>query len=166
MGIEIKTEFTHEWTLTNRYFMKDNIQYVERILSFNECEERKETGRSISNRGVLAELDKDMKDLVFSSGCKGIFRSDTGMGAKQILKFNIMKKTKINFLTVAYWMVWVGVMGTLVLLSLASRLHVTVLQSLIPILIPVGIGGVCIFTYIFLNSLVLIGQYVEKWIED
>lgn len=67
MGIEMKTEFTHEWTLTNRYFMKDNIQYVERILSFNECEERKETGRSISNRGVLAELDKDMKDIVFSS---------------------------------------------------------------------------------------------------
>lgn len=72
--MEIKTEFTHEWILTNRYFMKDNIQYVERTLSFDGDEEYRETGRSISNRGVLAELDKDMKDIVFSSnkcgGCR------------------------------------------------------------------------------------------------
>lgn len=77
-----------------------------------------------------------------------------------------MKKTKINFLTVAYWIVWIGVLGTLVLMQASSLLNITALQSLMPILIPVVLGGSVIFGYIFLNSLVVIGKVVEKWVEE
>lgn len=77
-----------------------------------------------------------------------------------------MKKTKINFLTITYWIVWMGVLGSLVLIQAAPILNITALQSLMPILIPVMLGGACMFAYIFLNSFVSIGKFVEKWIEE